>query len=76
VTLWCLGWGIIGAIVSGFGELEVSHGFLRGLLLGPVGIVIIVMEIIEGRRMGVNRRGTTTQPLFPSRPSNPRDDYA
>lgn len=36
--------------MAGAANLDSWNGFLRGLLLGPVGLVVIVIDIYERRR--------------------------
>jgi hypothetical protein len=76
VLLWCVSWGIIGALLSGSADLNVSSGFLRGLILGPVGVIVVVMETLDARRSAKHVRMSTQSAIGDVGPTNNRNEYA
>ena len=48
--------------MAGAANLDSWNGFLRGLLLGPVGLIVIVIDIYEKRRFHSTK--SATKPLL------------
>ena len=52
VVFWCFSWSVIGAVVAGFVDVETKSGLVHGLLLGPAGVLVLLLTATEARKNG------------------------
>jgi hypothetical protein len=52
VVFWCFSWSVIGAVVAGFVDVETKSGLIHGLLLGPAGVLVLLLSATEARKHG------------------------
>jgi len=52
VTIWCFAWALIGVLFAGFMGVNYFSGLIHGLVLGPVGVLVLVVAAAQLRRSG------------------------
>lgn len=52
VVIWCFSWSAIGALIAGFVDVDTRSGLIHGLLLGPAGVLVLLLSATEGRKQG------------------------
>ena len=52
VVIWCFSWSAIGALIAGFVDVDTRSGLIHGLLLGPAGVLVLLLSATEGRKLG------------------------
>jgi hypothetical protein len=45
VGIWMAAWGALGAVVSNSRDESGLHGLIQGVLLGPIGVILIAVLI-------------------------------